>query len=237
MLNKNKSFLAIIPARGGSKSIKNKNLYLIREKPLIFYTITSAINSKYLSDTVLSTDSKKIANYVKKFPKIKIPFFRPKKLAGDKILTLPVLKYTLLKYEKLVKKKFDFVILLQPTSPLRTSKDIDNSIKLLIKKKTDSLISVTSVGAHHPLRMKKILKNNRLTNFVNQKTFDNMKPRQTLPKVFIRNGAIYIINRKLILKNRISSKKTIAFEMNEKRSINIDDYKDIILLKDILKKK
>jgi CMP-N-acetylneuraminic acid synthetase len=85
--------------------------------------------------------------------------------------------------------------------------------------------------------MKKILSNNRLTNFVNQKTFDNMKPWQTLPKVFIRNGAIYIINRKLILKNRISSKKTIAFKMNEKQSINIDDYKDIILLKDILKKK
>jgi CMP-N-acetylneuraminic acid synthetase len=176
MLIKNKSFLGIIPARGGSKSIKNKNLYLIREKPLIFYTIKSAVNSKYLSDTVLSTDSKKIANYVKKFSKIKIPFFRPKKLAGDKILTLPVLKYTLLKYEKLIKRKFDFVVLLQPTSPLRTSKDIDNSIKLLIKKKTDSLISVTSVGANHPLRMKKILSNNRLTNFVNQKTFDNMKP-------------------------------------------------------------
>ena len=78
MLIKNKSFLGIIPARGGSKSIKNKNLYLIREKPLIFYTIKSAVNSKYLSDTVLSTDSKKIANYVKKFSKIKIPFFRPK---------------------------------------------------------------------------------------------------------------------------------------------------------------
>lgn len=76
MLNKNnrKSFLAIIPARGGSKSIKNKNLYKIQNKPLIYYTIKSAIKSKYLNNIVLSTDSTKIANYVKKFPKIKIPF-------------------------------------------------------------------------------------------------------------------------------------------------------------------
>lgn len=237
MLNKKKSFLAIIPARGGSKSIKNKNLYLIKNKPLIYYTIKSALGSKYLDSVVLSTDSKKITNYVKKFPKIKIPFSRPKKLAGDKILTLPVLKYTLLKYEKLIKRKFDFVVLLQPTSPLRTSKDIDNSIKLLIKKKTDSLISVTSVGAHHPFRMKKILRNNILTNFVNQKCFDNMKPRQTLSKVYIRNGAIYIVDRKLILRNKISSKKTIAYEMNRKQSINIDDYNDIILLRNVLKKR
>ena len=158
MLNKKKSFLAIIPARGGSKSIKNKNLYIIKKKPLIYYTIKSAINSKYLNAILLSTDSIKIANYVKKFSKIKIPFLRPKKLAGDKILTLPVLKYTLLRYEKMLKNKFDFVVLLQPTSPLRTSNDIDNSIKLLNKKKTDSLISVTSVGANHPLRMKNFKK-------------------------------------------------------------------------------
>ena len=236
MLNKKKSFLAIIPARGGSKSIKNKNLYLIKKKPLIYYTIKSAINSKFLNTILLSTDSIKIANYVKKFSKIKIPFLRPKKLAGDKILTLPVLKYTLLRYEKIFKNKFDFVVLLQPTSPLRTSNDIDNSIKLLNKKKTDSLISVTSVGANHPLRMKKILKNKRLNNYISQKNTDNMNPRQTLPKVFIRNGAIYIASRELILKNKISSKKTIAYEMSEDKSINIDNYKDIILLKHVMKK-
>jgi len=238
MLNKSnrKSFLAIIPARGGSKSIKNKNLYKIQNKPLIYYTIKSAIKSKYLNNIVLSTDSTKIANYVKKFPKIKIPFLRPKKLAGDKILTLPVLKYTLLRYEKILKKKFDFVMLLQPTSPLRSSKDIDNSIKLLSNKKTDSLISVTSVGANHPLRMKKILKNNRLVNYVSQKSIDNMNPRQTLSKVFIRNGAIYITSRELILGNKISSKKTIAYEMDKDKSINVDDYKDIILLKHIIKR-
>ncbi len=236
MLNKKKSFLAIIPARGGSKSIKNKNLYIIKKKPLIYYTIKSAINSKYLNTILLSTDSIKIANYVKKFSKIKIPFLRPKKLAGDKILTLPVLKYTLLRYEKIFKNKFDFVVLLQPTSPLRTSNDIDNSIKLLNKKKTDSLISVTSVGANHPLRMKKILKNKRLNNYISQKNTDNMNPRQTLPKVFIRNGAIYIASRELILKNKISSKKTIAYEMSEDKSINIDNYKDIILLKHVMKK-
>ena len=131
LIKKKSQFLAIIPARGGSKGIKNKNLHLIKKKPLIYYTIKSALNSKYLNSIVLSTDSKNIQNYVKKFSKIRIPFLRPKKLSGDKVLTLPVLKYTLLRYEKLVKKNFDFVVLLQPTSPLRISKDIDDSIKLL----------------------------------------------------------------------------------------------------------
>ncbi len=231
-----KKFLAIIPARGGSKSIKNKNLFLINKKPLIFYTIRSALKSKYLTTTVLSTDSKIIARYVKNFPKIKIPFLRPKKLSGDRVLTLPVLKYTLLRYEKLMNVKYDFVVLLQPTSPLRSAKDIDNSISLLIKKKTDSLISVTSVEANHPLRMKIILKNKRLANYVKQKSFDNMKPRQTLPKVYIRNGAIYIMSRELLMKNKISNKKTIAYYMDQSSSINIDDYKDIILLKHIINK-
>jgi CMP-N,N'-diacetyllegionaminic acid synthase len=235
MSNKTK-FLAIIPARGGSKGIKNKNLFLINQKPLIFYTVKAALSSKHLSTIVLSTESKKIATYVKKFPKIKIPFLRPKKLSGDRVLTLPVLKYTLLRFEKLTNIKYDFIVLLQPTSPLRTAKDIDDSINLLKKKKTDSLISVTSVGANHPLRMKKILKNNRLINFVKQKSYDNMKPRQSLPKVYIRNGAIYIISRKLLMMNKISSKRTVAYEMSQNRSLNIDDYKDIILLKHIFNK-
>jgi len=84
--------------------------------------------------------------------------------------------------------------------------------------------------------MKKILKNNRLVNYVSQKSIDNMNPRQTLSKVFIRNGAIYITSRELILGNKISSKKTIAYEMDKDKSINIDDYKDIILLKHMIKR-
>ena len=95
---------------------------------------------------------------------------------------------------------------------------------------------MTSVEANHPLRMKIILKNKRLANYVKQKSFDNMKPRQTLPKVYIRNGAIYIMSRELLMKNKISNKKTIAYYMDQSSSINIDDYKDIILLKHIINK-
>ena len=230
------NILAIITARGGSKGIKNKNLYPLNGKPLIYYTINSAIKSRFLKNIVLSTDSLRIKNYVKKFKQIDIPFLRPKRLAGDNALTLPVLKYTLLKYEKIIKKKFDYVLLLQPTCPLRSSYDIDTAIELLLKKKVDSVISVTDVGANHPLRMKKILPNGKLSNFIKQKKIDNMMPRQALPKAYIRNGAIYITSRKLIMKNFISSKDTIAYSMPEERSINIDGLSDITLAKSFISK-
>lgn len=235
---KKKFILAIIPARQGSKGVKNKNMHPLKGKPLLYYTFNAAAKSKYLSSIVLSTDSDKIIKYSKNFSKIQCFFKRPKKLSGDRILTYPVILHAVREFEKRNKIKIDYFLLLQPTSPLRSAKDIDLSISKLINnnKGAKSLVSVTQVKSSHPLRMKKINSKNLLENYVNQKNYENMKPRQILPKVYIRNGAIYLAHRSVLFKNKqLTSKICLPYEMPEEKSFNIDTHVDFLLLNNILK--
>ena len=132
--------LGLIPARSGSKRIKNKNIYELNGKPLIQYTIEAAKNSKLLDDVIVSTDSKRIAEIANNF-NINDPFLRPKKLSGDKIEMIEVIKHVVKKKKF---KKINLIMLLQPTSPLRTNIDIDKSIKLFSLKRADTLVSVTN---------------------------------------------------------------------------------------------
>jgi len=230
-----KRIIAIIPARGNSKGIPRKNIINVLGKPLIYYTIKEAKKSKLISDLIVSTDSKEIAKISKKFG-ANVPFLRPKHLATDYAETLPVIKHGIKFMEKLKKCKYDYVILLQVTCPLRNSLDIDNSLKKLMQSKSNSITSIVDVGANHPYRMK-IIKNNKLYNFVNQ-GFENMKPRQKLKKIYIRNGSIYASTRTTIMKrNSLVSKKNLPYVMPKERSINIDSFDDLILAKDYLKKK
>ena len=193
---KNK-FLCIIPARGGSKGIKNKNIININGKPLIQFTIETAKKLKNYCDILVSTDSKKIKNICLK-NKLDFYGFRPKKLANDKALTKDVVKYELLKIEKIFNKKYFGIVLLQPTCPVRDYKKILSGIKILKNKKYNSVLSISNVEGNHPYRMK-ILKNNLCKNFMNFKT-ENMMPRQKLPKIYIRSGSFYIIERNYFLK-------------------------------------
>jgi len=233
-MKKKLNILGVIPARGGSKGIKKKNITKILGKPLIYYTIKAAKKSKIISDLIVSTDSKEIAKISKKIG-ADVPFIRPKSLATDKTQTLPVIKHALKKIELKKKKIFDYIVLIQPTCPLRTSKDIDLSVLRLIKSKFHSITSITDVGATHPYRMK-IIKNKRLKNFINQ-GYENMKPRQELKKVFIRNGAIYAFKRSVLLKEKsLVSKKNLPYIMPKERSINIDSHEDLLLAKFYLKK-
>ena len=156
MLN-SKKILAIIPARGGSKKIKNKNIVKIKKKPLLGYTIEQALKSKYIDEICLSSDSIKIINIAKSFG-LNVFFKRPKILSTDYALTKDVVKHALKKSKKYFKKKFDYFILLQPTCPLRKSFHIDQSIKKLISSKHNSLISICDVDGYHPNRMKVIKK-------------------------------------------------------------------------------
>ena len=132
---KKKTFLAIIPARGNSKRIKNKNLKKLNNKPLIYWTIKAAKKSKFISNIYITSDSLNILNYCKKLNFKTI--LRPKKLSGNIIMPDEAIRHAYLK----MKKKFDYIVMLQPTSPLRTYQDIDNSIKTIIQNKSDSLFS------------------------------------------------------------------------------------------------
>ena len=226
------NILAVIPARKNSKRVPNKNMQLINKKPLVYYTITEALKSKKITDVILTTDSKKILNYGKKFKNLNVPFLRPARLAKDQTESFPVVKHAMLHMEKIKRVKYDFIILLQPTCPMRTSFDIDNAINLIIIKKADTVISVSDVGAQHPFRMKKILKNGRLSNIFNNLKNENMKPIQKLKKFYIRNGAIYISKRNIITKKRsLVGKKVYPYIMLPEKNINIDHIDDLLVAK------
>ena len=230
---KKKKILAIIPARSGSKKIKNKNIIKIKKKPLIYFTIVEAIKSKYIDEICLSTDSVKIQKISKSIG-LKSFFIRPKILSTDTALTKDVVFHGLNQSEKFFKKKFDYIVLLQPTCPLRKSHHIDGAIVKIIKNNQNSLISVCDVEGYHPNRMK-IIKKKLLINYTGNK-LEDMRPRQILPKVFIRNGAIYISKVNFLKKNKVlTDSKSVPYIMDQTESINIDGPIDLQLAKVLLK--
>ena len=224
-----KKIIAIIPARGGSKGIKKKNIASLKGKPLIFYSIKEAKKSKLISDLVVSTDSNEIAKIAKKYG-AQVPFIRPKNLSTDFAGSAPVIKHALNFMEKFKKKKYDYVIMLQPTCPLRSTKDIDLSLRKLMNSNSDSITSIKDFEGNHPNRMK-VINKRKLINFIEQ-GFEDMRPRQKLKKIFIRNGAIYAFKRKVIMKQgTLVSKRNLPFIMPKERSVNIDTQEDFLIAK------
>jgi len=230
----NKKILGIIPARGGSKGIPKKNIADLSGKPLIAYTIDAALKSKLLTKVIVSTDDKKIADISNEYG-CEVPFIRPGSLSGDNVLTYPVLEHAIKFLQENNQETYDAILLLQPTSPFRTSRDIDNAINLL-GKDVDCVISVSNVEGHHPLRMKKIV-NNFLVNYI-ENGFEDMRPRQSLPEVFIRNGSIYLAKMETFTKNKgFFSPLTAPYVMPYEKSVNIDSYLDLIMAREILNQK
>jgi CMP-N-acetylneuraminic acid synthetase len=210
--------LGIIPARGGSKGIPSKNIKELDGMPLIAYTIKAALNSN-LTHVIVSTDSQTIAEIAISYG-ANVPFLRPDNLATDTASSMPVAIHGLLEMEKLYECQYDAIMLLQPTTPFRTTEDINNAISLLIEKETDSVISVVDVGGTHPARMK-YLKEGLLIDppFCEEKENQN---RQELEPMFIRNGAIYLSKRNVLLKGTYKGDSCAALIMPNNRSVNID---------------
>ena len=224
----NKKILAIIPARGGSKGIPKKNIIDMNGKPLINYTIEAAIASEWLTDCIVSTDSKDISDIALNAG-VDVPFLRPSNLSNDTALSFPVIQHAL-EYMERDDNMYDAVVMLQPTTPLRITEDIDNALNLLFDTDADSVISVVDVDAHHPLRMKRIV-DGKLINYIDQ-GYEDMRPRQKLPQVYIRNGAIYATTRQSLLESSsLSGSNCRAYVMPYERSINIDTIHDLELAK------
>ena len=228
-----KKLLAIIPARKGSQGVKNKNIREILGKKLIDYSLESSLKSDCITKIVVSTDSEEIMETSKKFG-ISVNDKRPAHLCTSEALTVDVLLYEI---KKLIDKKefYEYIVLLQPTCPLRSASDIDEAYDLMTNNLCDSLISVVDVDGQHPLRMKSI-RNNYLYNYI-ETGLEDMRPRQKLPKVYIRNGAIYMAKMEYFLSNQgFGSNKCLAYEMPEERSINIDSEKDFLVAEYYIKK-
>jgi len=230
------NILAIIPARGGSKGIPRKNIIEINGKPLIEYTIRAAKKTQLISELVVSTEDPEIANICTELG-CKVPFLRPAELATDSTLSLPVIQHALKEVETLNKQLYDIIVMLQPTTPLRSSEDIDQGISLLLETNADSVVSVVDVEGYHPFRMKRMIGDNQLINYIDQ-GFEDMRPRQTLPKVYLRSGALYITRRDILLsKNSFIGDDCRGLIIPPERAINIDTQADLKFAEYLLKSK
>lgn len=226
--------LAIIPARGGSKGLPGKNIKELNGKPLIWYTINAAQQSKQVDRIILSTDDKKIAKVSKGYD-VEIPFMRPKKLATDSTLAIDNYIYTIERLNHEFDYNYQEFVVLQPTSPLRNAEDIDKAIQLFKEKNTDSVISVCE-AVHPPLWSKKIDRKGVLRSYFNIE-IEN-KNRQELEKAYMPNGAVFVFKLSFIKeKYTYYSDKTYPYIMPKERSIDIDDYLDFEFAEFLMRKR
>jgi CMP-N,N'-diacetyllegionaminic acid synthase len=226
----NQRIVAIIPARGGSKGLPGKNIYPLNGKPLIAYSIEASLNSKYITKTVVSSEDNEILGISEKYGSELIK--RPKEFATDSASSDVVIKDCLEQLEK-QGAEFDILILLQPTSPLRNSTDIDSAFEEFYKKDATALISVYE-PEHTPFKSFKLNKDGFLEGLV-----DNNSPfmrRQDLPRAFMPNGAIYIIYVDEYKKSgSLFTNRTLPFVMSLDKSADVDNISDIARIEEILK--
>lgn len=224
---KNSSILALIPARRDSKRLPGKNSMMLEGKPLIAWTIEAALESSCLEEVMVSTNDEQIADIAKKYG-AKVPYLRPEKLAGDKVVTFDVVEHALSFYKEKQGKVFDYVLLLQPTSPLRTAADIIKSIRLGKSNKADAIISVCEMD-HSPLLCNTLPDNGDMSLFINQE--NSQKRSQDFPSYYCPNGAIYLCKTERLLEEKSFFLKDniYAYKMERESSIDIDNKIDFKL--------
>lgn len=235
-MQKKNEILALIPARGGSKGIPGKNLISLCGKPLIQYTIDAAKKSKIITRTILSSDDDEIINYCKK-QDIEVPFKRPEEYAEDTSSMIDVIYHAVRFLELKENYLPDYILLLQPTSPLRTENHIDEALTKLINSGADSIVSVVDVPHNFNPYSIMSLKDDYLIPHLE---FDEKKnSRQLKPKYFARNGAaIYAFTYDCLMnKNSIYGDKILPYFMKKEESIDIDEKIDLLFSETIIRNK
>lgn len=216
----NEKILALIPARSGSKRLKNKNTLDICGKPLIAWSIEAATGSRYIDEIVVSSDGSEILELANKFGAKTI--LRPSTLASDTSTTVDVVKHIIEHYKK---DGYEYILVLQPTSPLRESIDIDNAIELLKEKKADAIVSVCKTP-HSPLWMNTIPLDLSMNDFIKNEVKN--KRSQELDTYYMLNGAIYLfeIDRFMQEETLFFKDNIFAYIMDTDKSIDIDTLTD-----------
>ncbi len=220
--------LAVIPARGGSKGVPRKNVRLVGGKPLIAYTIETALTLRgRLHRLIVSTDDAEVAEVARHFG-AEAPFMRPAELSGDKVPMLPVLQHAVRTIEAEDKIHLDWVLLLQPTAPFRAAEDIEAALALAARGGCDSVISVVQVFAVHPILMKRIEDDRLLPFCIEEK--EGTRRQDYQPPAYMRNGAIYLTRRDVLVEqNSIWGGIIRPYVMPEERSVSIDNELDMKL--------
>jgi len=220
----NKRLLAIIPARGGSKRIPRKNVLDFSGKPLIAWTIESALGSKYIDQVIVSTDDTEIAQISKQYG-ADVPFMRPNEFSTDEAASKDVVLHVINNL-KVIGQEFDYLILLQPTSPLRTSVHIDEAIEMLVLQQANNIVSVTRI--EHPVEWTNTLPADySLHGFISNR-YKKCRS-QDFPIRYRLNGAIYIVRTDTFLfeKEFILNDGAYAYEMLPQDSVDIDRPDDL----------
>lgn len=223
--------IAIIPARGGSKGLPGKNIKKLCGKPLIAYTIEEALKSDKIKRVIVSTDSENIANIAIQYG-AEVPFLRPEKLAGDHAKAVDNYLYTIERISKEENRKINEFIVLQPTSPLRKARHINEAIECFYKNNAHSVVSVKK-AEHPPEWYKTIDQNGILKDYISD---ENALNRQEYPQTYLPNGAIFIFKYDILKENRTYyTNQTYPYLMNKESSIDIDTLYDFLLATTIIK--
>lgn len=222
-----KKVLAIIPARGGSKSVPRKNIKMVDGLPLIAWTINEAKKSEYIDRLIVSTDDKEIADVASRYG-CEVPFLRPAELAQDHTPGIDPVLHAL----EMI-PGYDYVILLQPTSPLRKAVDIDGCLEKCIQEKAKSCVSVT-LADKSPYWMYAMTEKDVLKPVIDQKS--TFTRRQDTPDVYTLNGAVYVAETDWLQTTRsFLGPKTVGYLMPKERSVDVDTPLDILIVETIVK--
>ena len=228
-----KSFLAVIPARGGSKGLPGKNIKHLCGKHLIAWSIEPGLKSKYIDELIVSTDYQEIADISKKYG-ANTPFIRPEYLASDSATSFDTIKHAIDYYKNTLNKEFDYIILLEPTSPLRKVEDIDNAVECLLDSTADSIVGISKTEDQNPAFLIKKDSKNFITGYEDEAM--TVLRRQDTKSVYFFEGTIYISKTKILLnKKTFFHEKTIGFEVPKYKSIEIDDMVDFVMVEAIMK--
>ncbi len=223
--------LAIITARGGSKRLPRKNVLDLHGKPMIAWSIQAGLQSKYVDRVVVTTDDEEIADVSRRYG-ASVPFMRPDDLSSDDAASLDVVRHTV----KSLGESYKYIILLQPTSPLRESKHIDGAVEFLMQKNADGVIGVSEV--EHPVEWTNVLSDDLSMNgFLSGDVVG--KRSQDFPKRYRINGAIYLCDiEKMLYENTfLMEQGCYAYRMERESSIDVDEEVDFILAASFLCRK
>ena len=228
--------MAVIPARGGSKGVVRKNIRPICGKPLIAYTIETALAARHLIHrSIVSTDDPEIKAIACEYG-ADVPFLRPPELAEDRVPTLPVLQHAVRFVEEEDGVALDWVLLLQPTAPLRVIEDIEASVTLAHQNSCDSVISVLQVFAEHPILMKRIEDDRLLPYCIEEK--EGTRRQDYQPPAYMRNGAIYLTRRDVLMdKNSIWGQVIRPYVMPPERSVSVDNELELKLVEMLMQQR
>ncbi|MFD2411806.1 acylneuraminate cytidylyltransferase family protein [Paenibacillus rhizoplanae] len=224
----NRKVLAIIPARGGSKGIPRKNIKQLAGKPLIAWTIEEAKKSRYIDRLILSSEDSEIIEIAGAYG-CEAPFVRPKELSEDITPGIAPVLHAITQLPD-----FDYVVLLQPTSPLRLIDDIDGCIEHMVNIGAPACVSVTKPDKS-PYWMYTLKENCEMKQLIEQS--ESITRRQELPEVYALNGAVYVADVEWLLNSgSFLEKETVAYEMSKGCSYDIDTEEDFFIIEYLLSK-